>query len=151
MFIEVFIDGSARNNGAPDRRLESACACVIYENRQEKVRYARGLGSVSNNAAEYEALIAALLICSMSDFKDPKIYSDSAVVVNHVNHIWHCRSADLMPLLMSVKLIQKDYPFKLIQVPRSRVWLPDRLCNEFLDQLDFAKKKRSWDIPSLTD
>lgn len=141
MHIEVFIDGAARNNGIPDKKNDAACAVMIYRNRKEIVRFARGLGNQSNNEAEYEALIAALLICSMSDFAAPNIYSDSSVVVNQVNGIWKCRSPHLYPLWMTVKVIQEEYPFHLIQVPRSKVKGADLLCNAFLDTLEASRTK----------
>jgi len=134
-YIQAFIDGATRNQGT-GRKTDSACACVIYHNRKEVVRFARPIGSRTNNAAEYEALIQCLLICSMSDFNRPIIYSDSAVVVNHTKGIWKCRSEDLLPYYMTVKQLQEENPFDIVQVPRDKVWLPDRLCNEALDQLE---------------
>lgn len=149
MHIEVFIDGACRNNGITDKANSAACAVIIFKNRQEVVRFARGLGNRSNNAAEYEALIAALLICSMSEFKDPKIYSDSAVVVNQVNGRWECRAEELFPLWMTVKIIQEEYAFQLIQVPRNYVKHADALCDNFLDDLEKAKIKGSKAASSL--
>lgn len=70
---------------------------------------------------------------------DPRIYSDSAVVVNHVNKKWKCRHPSLLPLLMSVESIQQEFRFQLIQVPRSYVSEPDAMCNQFLNELE-AKK-----------
>ena len=114
---------------------------MIYKNKKEVVRFARGLGSRTNNEAEYEALIAALLICSMSDFDNPIIYSDSAVVVNHINSKWVCRSPHLLPLYFTVKEIQKEFSFNLVQVNRNKVFLPDELCNQFLDYIQEEKRK----------
>jgi hypothetical protein len=71
----------------------------------------------------------------MSNLDRPIIYSDSAVVVNHINDKWACRSPHLLPLYLTVKEIQKEFAFTLKQVNRNRVFLPDQLCNEFLDQL----------------
>ncbi len=142
MFIEVFVDDAARNQGI-DKPTEAACACVVYKNKKEMVRFARCLGTRTNNQAEYEALINALLVCAMTDFLNPTIYSDSSVVVNHINGVWNCRSAELLPFYLTVKQIQSEYPFRLIQVPRAKVFLPDALCNAALDELREEKKKLS--------
>jgi len=134
MNIEVFCDGASRGQGQK-KMGEASCAVVVYKNRRKVAQFARGLGQRTNNEAEYEAVIAALLICSMSDFKDPIIYTDSAVVANHISGKWRCKNSSLIPLLMTVEDIAEEYPFRVLQVPRSFVWEADMLANEFLDQL----------------
>jgi len=139
MNIEVFCDGASRGQG--QRKIgEASCAAVVYKNRKKVAQFARGLGPRSNNEAEYEAVIAALLICSMSDFLDPIIYTDSAVVANHINGKWVCRNSSLIPLLMTIEDIKEEYPFRVLQVDRSFVWEADFLANEFLDQLKERKQ-----------
>ena len=139
MNIEVFCDGASRGQGQK-RVGEASCAAVVYKNRKKVAQFARGLGPRSNNEAEYEAVIAALLICSMSDFLDPIIYTDSAVVANHINGKWVCRNSSLIPLLMTIEDIRQEYPFRVLQVDRSFVWEADFLANEFLDQLKQRKQ-----------
>lgn len=140
MSIEVFCDGASRGQGQK-KNGEASCAAVVYKNRKKVAQFARGLGSRSNNEAEYEAVIAGLLICSMSDFKDPIIYTDSAVVANHISGRWKCKNAALLPLLMTIEDIKEEYPFRVLQVPRSFVWEADMLANEFLDQLSERKSR----------
>jgi ribonuclease HI len=140
MNIEVFCDGASRGQGQK-KFGEASCAVVVYKNRKKVAQFARGLGARTNNEAEYEAVIAALLICSMSDFVDPIIYTDSAVVANHVNGKWECKNASLVPLLMTIQDIREEYSFRVVQVDRSFVWEADYLANAFLDQL--KKKKES--------
>jgi ribonuclease HI len=139
MNIEVFCDGASRGQGQK-KVGEAACAAVVYKNRKKVAQFARGLGPRTNNEAEYEAVIAALLICSMSDFLDPIIYTDSAVVANQINGKWVCRNASLIPLLMTIEDIRQEYPFRVLQVDRSFVWEADFLANEFLDQLKQRKQ-----------
>lgn len=139
MNIEVFCDGASRGQGQK-RFGEAACAAVVYKNRKKVAQFARGLGARTNNEAEYEAVIAALLICSMSDFVDPIIYTDSAVVANHVNGNWECKNAALVPLLMTIEDIREEYSFRVVQVDRSFVWEADYLANAFLDELKHRKQ-----------
>ncbi len=140
MNIEVFCDGASRGQG--QKKIgEASCAAVVYKNRKKVAQFARGLGSRTNNEAEYEAVISALLICSMSDFKDPILYTDSAVVANQINGKWRCQSRALLPLLMTIEDIKQEYPFRILQVPRNFVWEADGLANEFLDQLEKRKTK----------
>lgn len=142
MNIEVFCDGASRGQGQK-KFGEASCGVVVYKNRKKIAQFARGLGPRTNNEAEYEAVIAGLLICSMADLVDPIIYTDSAVVANQVNGKWKCKNAALMPLLMTVEEIKAEFNFRVVQVPRAFVWEPDALANEFLDQLQERKKSIS--------
>jgi ribonuclease HI len=136
--IEVFCDGASRGQG--QKKIgEAACATTIYKNRKKVAQFARGLGPRSNNEAEYEAVIAGLLICSMGDLLNPIIYTDSAVVANQINGKWKCKNDSLLPLLMTIEDIRDEFNFKVIQVERSFVWEPDSLANEFLDTLEKRK------------
>ncbi len=139
MNIEVFCDGASRGQGQK-KFGEASCAAVVYKNKKKIAQFARGLGRRTNNEAEYEAVIAGLLICSLSDLVDPIIYTDSAVVANQINGKWKCKNASLMPLLMTVQEIRSEYKFRVVQVPRSFVWEPDMLANEFLNQLEEKKR-----------
>jgi ribonuclease HI len=141
MLIEVFIDGASRDKGSGDRR--SACAVVIYNKKKEIARFSRLLGDRDHNQAEYEALTTALTMLMMSEYKNPVIYSDSAVVVNQVNGKWAVKSEKLYPYWLTILEIQKEYGFKLVQVKRDKVFIPDDLCNNMLDflQEEFDKKK----------
>ena len=138
MSIEVFCDGASRGQGQK-KMGEAACATTIYKNRKKVAQFARGLGPRSNNEAEYEAVIAGLLICSMGDLLNPIIYTDSAVVANQLNGKWKCKNDSLLPLLMTIEDIRDEFNFKIIQVERSFVWEPDSLANEFLDTLEKRK------------
>ncbi len=137
--IEVFCDGASRGQGQK-RFGEAACAVVVYKNKRKVVEFARGLGARTNNEAEYEAVITSLLICTMSEFVDPIIYTDSAVVANHVNQKWICKHPSLVPLLMTIEEIKSEYRFRLIQVPRLLVAEADALANQFLNNLEIRKE-----------
>jgi ribonuclease HI len=108
---------------------------VLFRSAQ----FARGLGKRNNNEAEYEAVIAGLLICSMADLLDPIIYTDSALVANQINGKWKCKKDNLIPLLMTVEEIREEYNFRVVQVPRAFVWEPDSLANTFLDGLQLRR------------
>lgn len=139
---ECFIDGACRNNGSLDRPREAAAAAIIYYNKKEKiVAFARPLGELSNNQAEYEALIMCLTICRTLKIINPIIYSDSRVVVKQVNGDWEVKEKSLLPQYVSVKTLAEDYNFKLVWVPRKNVFLANDLCNKALNQLRAIKSK----------
>jgi ribonuclease HI len=139
MSIEVFCDGASRGQGQK-KTGEAACSVVVYKNRKKIAQFSRGLGPRSNNEAEYEAVIAGLLICAMADLIDPIIYTDSAVVANQINGKWECKNKSLIPLLMTIEDIRSDYNFRVVQVPRAFVWEPDALANSFLDDLEIRRQ-----------
>ena len=139
-YITAFVDGAARNQGSPNPT-EAACAFAVYKAKREMAHFVRGLGSITNNAAEYHALIDCLLYCSALSLPFPIIYTDSLIVHNQVNHIWNCNDENLLPLYMTVMEIQEVYNFKLVHVSRKQTFIPDGLCNAFLDKLALAKKK----------
>ena len=139
MNIEVFCDGASRGQGQK-KFGEAACSAVVYKNRKKIAQFARGLGPRTNNEAEYEAVIAGLLICSMADLVDPIIYTDSAVVANQVNGRWKCKNDALIPLLMTIEEIRDEFNFRVVQVKRSFVWEPDALANAFLNGVEIRKE-----------
>lgn len=132
--IEIFIDGAARNNGT--HKVNAACAVVVFEKKKPIIHYCRGSTAITNNEAEYEALLVALELCILSPYVSPIIYSDSAVVVNQVNGIWRCTKPRLLTLLLSVRIIQADYSFKLVHVNRKEVAVADELANKYLDMYE---------------
>jgi len=137
--VEVFCDGASRGQGQK-KFGDAACAVVVYKNKKKVVEFARGLGARTNNEAEYEAVITALLICTMSDFVDPILYTDSSVVANHVNQKWACKNSSLLPLLMTIEEIKSVYRFRLVQVQRNNVAEADSLANKFLDNFQVRQK-----------
>lgn len=132
--ITVVVDGAARGQGTPAGG-EAALGVAIYKNNKLLGQYARGLGRRTNNEAEYEAVLAGVLLCWAGDLVDPIIYSDSAVVVKQVNGVWECRTESLRTLLLSIREIQEVFRFRLVQVPRKMVAEADHLANLFLDKL----------------
>lgn len=138
---EVYVDGASRGQGSinPDGSHEkfghgAACA-MIYRNKKLIGQYARGLGKVPNNVAEYEAILLGLLMCWSADLERPIFYSDSAVVVKQIKGEWQCKSERLIPLLHSIREIEEVYQFSIVQVPRSHVAEADRLVNRFLNNM----------------
>lgn len=133
MYVEAFIDGASRKKENEDIR-HAACAAVIYNKRKEVLRLVRLLGNRDHNEAEYEALILCLSLLWGSGFVSPIIYSDSAVVVNQVNGKWEVKSPKLIPYHLTVMEIKAEFDFRLEQVPRTKVFIPDELCNNILDK-----------------
>lgn len=141
MLIEAYCDGAARGQGVSHLG-EAAAATVILRNKKEVSKMARGLGPRTNNEAEYEAVILALIICAAAELRDPIVYSDSTLVVNQITGRWECRSDLLLPYLYTVRDIGDSFRFRIQHVPRRHVAAADALANDFLDTLPSQKSRR---------
>ncbi|HJS83761.1 MAG TPA: reverse transcriptase-like protein [Nitrososphaera sp.] len=137
---EVYCDGASRGQGASDKVLgEGACAIVIYKNNRLWGQYARGLGKVTNNQAEYEGVLLGIMACWFADLPDPIIYSDSTLVVNQVNKVWQPPKlgTGLRHLLLSIFEIREEFRFRVMHRPRTDrgIAQADLLAKQFLDKL----------------
>ena len=155
MLVEVYVDGASRGQGT-EVMGEASCGIVIYKNRKLIGSFARGLGKRTNNEAEYEAVLNAIMMCWAADLQDPIIYSDSKLVVNQVNGSWSCDTVELLPYLITIQDIREVFRFRLQHVPRREVNNADWLANEFLDKLSermgiIPKKKRRLPKGKLPD
>lgn len=139
---EVYSDGASRGQGQAPVGI-GACAIVIYKNKKHIGQYARALGRVTNNQAEYEAVIMAITASWFAELDSPVIYSDSQLVVNQINDKWRCTDEKLYPLYLSAKEIQEVFSFKLLLVPRKEVHQADYLNNVLLDKLEERMKNLS--------
>lgn len=124
-----------------ERQGQGAIGIAIYRNKKMIGQFARGLGECTNNQAEYEAVIHGLLLCWAADLTDPVVYTDSMVVSKQINGEWQCNTPALKPLLLTIREIQEEFRFRVIQRPRKELWEPDALCNLFLDKLEQARKE----------
>lgn len=140
---EIYADGASRGQGQDPLGI-GACSIVLYKNKKQIGQYARALGRVTNNQAEYEAVIMGVTASWFAELDNAVIYSDSQLVVNQVTDKWRCNDEKLYPLYLSIKEIQEVYNFKLIWVPRKEVHQADYLNNQLLDKLERKMK----DLPA---
>ena len=133
--ILINVDGGSRGNPGP-----SAIGVVIGGGGQEK-RYSEFLGQLTNNEAEYWAVIFALKKARQLFGQDKiknaevEIFLDSELVVNQLNAQYKIKEERLFPLFIKVWNLKIDFGnvvFKL--VPREKNRVADRLVNQELDK-----------------
>jgi ribonuclease HI len=74
---------------------------------------------VSNNEAEYEALLHGLRLVASLGIKRLLVYGDSAVVINQVNKYWDCNKENMDAYYLEVrKLENKFYSLEFHHVVR---------------------------------
>ncbi|XP_074271077.1 uncharacterized protein LOC141594999 [Silene latifolia] len=75
----------------------------------------------TNNEAEYEALILGMQMASWLKVRNLRVYSDSLLVVNHVNNEYVARDSKMIAYLkIATEQKSKFRTFKITQVPRDQ-------------------------------
>jgi ribonuclease HI len=102
-------------------KLEGASAGVLLISpKGEQLKYVLQIFSkVSNNEAEYEALLHGLCLTISLGIKRLLVYSDSAVVINQVNKYWDRNKENMDACCLEVrKLKNKFYSLEFHHVVR---------------------------------
>ena len=124
-------DGAARGNPG------HAAAGVVIEDSQGKL-LARGkkyLGRLTNNQAEYKALILGLKAVAKYHPATVRIYMDSELVVNQINGRYKVRHNDLLPLYEQARRLAAELPaVSFTHIERAENHLADTLANQALDE-----------------
>jgi len=80
--------------------------------------------NITNNEAEYKAILKSLqylyelLVTGKLKDTNITIYSDSQLVINQLNHIYHIRSNRLRELALSVWRMCREFSVRFIWIPR---------------------------------
>jgi len=128
--LVIYTDGGARGNPGP-----AALGVVIGDKE-----YSEYLGEMTNNKAEYLALVfalkktKALLGGKKAGETELEARMDSELIVRQLNGIYKIKEPDLQPLFIEVWNLKLD--FKKVDfrhIPREQNKRADRLVNEALD------------------
>ena len=132
MKIKVFIDGASKGNPG-----ESGIGIIIKDESGNVRKIKKYLGrNLTNNQAEYKALLTAL-----KNLKDEKngeitIHTDSELVANQINGLWKVRDSKLKVLFLKAKNYMNDFPnLTLIHVRREFNREADKLANQSIYEL----------------
>ena len=136
-------DGGARGNPGP------AGIGVVLSDTDGNVigEIARGIGSTTNNVAEYTALVEGLQLALDKGVTEIDVRLDSQLVVSQVRGEWKIKSDALRQLAVRARsLLGKFERSTLTHVPRERNADADRLANQGMDQaeLDVELDRESW-------
>ncbi|GJU38871.1 reverse transcriptase domain-containing protein [Tanacetum coccineum] len=110
----LFTDGSSCTDG-------SGAGLILTNPEGMEFTYAlRFRFDVTNNEAEYEALIAELRIAEQMGIKNLQANVDSRLVANQVNGTYVAKEADMIRYLEKVRTLTSNFKaFSIRQVPRS--------------------------------
>jgi ribonuclease HI len=134
MKLKAYTDGGSRGNPGP-----AAFAVVIVDENGKVVKeYARYLGKMTNNEAEYTGAIAALKEARALGAEEVEVISDSEVMVRQVTGTYRCKAANLQPFLEEVRDLTKyfkKYAFKNVPREHPMVARADMLLNREQDEM----------------
>lgn len=128
--LEIYTDGGSRGNPG-----QSAIG-VIIANKE----YGKYLGEMTNNEAEYQAVIFALKkaksLLGKEKLKNTEVivYLDSELVANQLNNKYKVLEPELQKLFMKVWNLKFDFPhLKFVHIPREKNSRADFLVNQVLN------------------
>jgi len=131
-------DGGCRGNPGP-----GAIGVIVRTNKTILTKYSAFIGrQVTNNIAEYEALIKALELASQFG-KELTCYLDSELLVNQLLGRYKVRNHRLLPLFLKVQKLQENFDLiKYKYVPRWNYYqkIADEILNKELSQKRNRKK-----------
>lgn len=133
--INLYTDGGARGNPGP-----AATGVVIMDSRSNVlVTRSKYLGRMTNNQAEYRALIQGLEEVAKFAGKSRvlvKAHLDSELIVKQMNSEYRVKDKDLKPLFEKAsKLVELLGRVQFTHVTRDKNKKADSLVNQELDRL----------------
>lgn len=136
--MKLYTDGGARGNPGP------AAAGVVLEDSSDNTVKELGLylGEITNNQAEYKALILGMETAQTMGVKELDCILDSELVVRQLIGEYKVKNAGLRPLWQEAKNLEKKFDkITYSHVKRHKNKDADRLVNEVLDEIKRSNNK----------
>ncbi len=127
MHWHMYIDGASSGN--PGR--SGAGLAVFDDENRELFRDSIFLGHMTNNMAEYEALLFALKKAQGSGIQDISVYTDSLLLANQVLGRFKIKNETLRAYVATIKKIASNFHHFTVQyIPREKNKIADKLAKE---------------------
>jgi ribonuclease HI len=129
--VIVHVDGGARGNPGP-----AAAASVVSTPAGEVLdEAAELLGSVTNNVAEYRALLLGLARASALGAREVEVVNDSELIAKQVQGRYKVKHEAMKPLYKQAMAALREFEkWSIRSVPRAQNADADALVNQALDQ-----------------
>jgi len=120
-------DGACRGNPGA-----SAIGVIIKSPTGQVVKtICRAIGNMTNNQAEYHAVITALEEALKLGATDLSLNADSELVIKQLSGKYQVKNAGLAPLYAKVKILESKFKnVKYLYIPRERNREADALANQ---------------------
>jgi ribonuclease HI len=128
--VVVHVDGGSRGNPGP-----AAAASVISTPQGEVLdESAELLGSVTNNVAEYRALLLGLARALSLGASEVEVVNDSELIAKQVRGLYKVKHASMRPLHIEAMAALRSFErWSIRSVPRAQNEHADALVNAALD------------------
>jgi len=131
----IFTNSDGGSRGNPGL---GAIGVIIREGEKILSRYSAKIGNnVTNNTAEYEALIKALEIASKYTKDELTCFLDSELVVKQLLGEYRVRKPELLTLFLKVQKLQENFKsikYKYVSREDKFQVIVDGILNEELDK-----------------
>lgn len=125
----VQCDGASRGNPGP-----AAAGVVITPATGAPIAIGQVLGTLTNNQAEYRAILIGLRECLQLGFAEVEVLLDSELAVKQINGQYKVKNADLLPLWREAKRLLARFAHATVRhVPRAFNANADAAANAALD------------------
>jgi len=137
MKLIVHVDGGARGNPGP-----AAAASVISSEAGDVLdEHAQLLGKVTNNVAEYRALLLGLARARELGATEVEVIGDSELIAKQVQGLYKVKHPSMRPLyLEAMEAFRAFERWSIRTVPRAQNANADALVNAALDQAAAASR-----------
>jgi ribonuclease HI len=127
----IYIDGASSGNPG-----EAGAGIVVFdEKKNEILSESIYLGHMTNNMAEYSALIAALQRAEKACVQDLFIYTDSQLVAYQIQGKYKVKNHQLSNYVEKAKTIIKLFNnFDIQYIPRTKNKLADKLAKNGINK-----------------
>ena len=136
--LKLYVDGASRGNPG-----EAGAGFYLLDgDGNELLQGMRFLGRMTNNAAEYQALILGLREALGIGGDSIEIYTDSELVANQMKCIYTVKNKQLRKLHQKViALLEKFHRYEITAIRREDNRKADRLANEAIDGVKAKRLK----------
>ena len=126
----LYVDGGARGNPGP-----GGVGIVIRDDKKKKIKeFYKYLGVVTNNIAEYNAVIYGLQEALMLRADAVKLNLDSELVVNQLKGDYRVKNSDIKPLFeQALHLIKGFKEVDIVRIDREKNKEADKLVNKAIN------------------
>lgn len=130
MKVIVHVDGGARGNPGP-----GAAACVVSSPAGDVIgEYTQLLGTVTNNVAEYRALLLGLERARELGAGEIEVIGDSELIAKQVRGLYRVKHVAMKPLHQAaLAALARFERWSIRTVPRAQNARADALVNAALD------------------
>lgn len=136
--LHVYVDGAAKGNPGPG----GIGVVVLTRDGRKVADFGTAIGEVTNNFAEYTALVHALRLLSVFEVDKLCIYTDSELVARQVTGDYRVKEKTLRSLYTQVLNMLCDYrEWRISHVPRENNIEADRLANRAVNEGSFAPER----------